>query len=97
MTRELKGADLWEVTRHYADGEQSNVHSLHARADLAERAYRRALGEGFYAVDVSFLPHGRKLAFEPLYGTANGFQWHAHEGQAIYSDPSIEPLAKELA
>lgn len=77
--------DKWEVVRYYADGTRPNVTTTHKSPELADAAYRKALTEDFYAVDVLFLPHGRTLDFEPMYGTANGFAYTTWEQRAVYA------------
>lgn len=90
MRRASTAPHRWEVVRIYADGVRANVTTTHKSADYAERHYNAAVALGiYYAVDVNFLPHGRVLDFEPLYGVANGFAWVEHDGGAVYADEAL--------
>lgn len=90
MTRRPSTApDRWEVVRHIADGQTPSFGSKHNSAERAATAYTDAVARGFYAVDVLFLPHGRAVDFEPLYGIANGFYWHQHAGSAVYAEEGL--------
>lgn len=88
-------ADKWEVVRIFGD-ERQHVRSTHKSPELAERAYAVAAADpAFYAVDVSYLPGGRVLDFEPAYGTANGLYWVAHEGRPVYSEAWVNALVAQ--
>lgn len=82
-------ADRWEVVRIYGD-ERPHVRSEHKSVELAEAAFAKATkDDALYAVDVNYLPGGQWLAFEPLFGIANGYQWIAHDGCPVYAEQRL--------
>lgn len=83
--------DKWEVVRIHGD-ERAHVRSTHKSVELAERAFAKAVKSNeFYAVDVCFLPNGREVDFDPIFGIANGFQWvqHSHASRTVWSEDNF--------
>lgn len=89
----MPAADAWEVVRHGGD-HRGTVITTHKSIELAEKAYAAAVEQGFYAVDVSFLPGGKRLMFQPLFGIANGLFWVDYHGP-VYSDNWVNDLMEQ--
>lgn len=90
----MTAADKWEVVRIYGD-DRTNIVSTHKTVELAEAAFAAATAnDTFYAVDVSYLPGGRRLDFEPLFGIANGCRWVASGEGCAWADRSLNEFTR---